>query len=145
MTDENPRPNPAGRSEIDPPRPERPKSRHQTIRPVSPFTDWSSLTDNEVISIPSDDDDDYVPRSPVYKPDSPGPVEEPQDQNQDQITMNLVLQELYFPMSPERPMRRDRDLLLVEEPSCKGFPPFKGIRTEKKTAVRGDKANVKCD
>ena len=27
VTDENPRPNPAGRSEIDPPRPERPRSR----------------------------------------------------------------------------------------------------------------------
>ena len=27
------------------------------------------------------DDDDYVPRSPVYEPDSPGPVEEPEDQN----------------------------------------------------------------
>ena len=50
VTDENPWPNPAGRSEIDPPRPERPRSRCPPVRPVSrpvtPFTDWSSLTDN---------------------------------------------------------------------------------------------------
>ena len=85
VTDENPRPNPAGRSEIEPSRPERPRSGHPPTRPVSrpvtPFTDWSSLTDNEVISIPSEDDDDYVPRSPMYEPDSPGPVEEPENQN----------------------------------------------------------------
>ena len=61
VTDNNPRPNPAGRSEIEPPRPERPRSRYPPTRPVSRpvilFTDWSSLTDNEVISIPSEDDD----------------------------------------------------------------------------------------
>ena len=54
VTDESSRPNPSGRSENDVPRPERPKSRCQPIRPVSPFTDWSSLSDNaEVISVPS--------------------------------------------------------------------------------------------
>ena len=79
--DSSSRPNPSGSSENDVPRPERPKSRGQPITPVSPFTDWSSLADNEVISIPSEDDDDYVPRSPVYEPDSPGPVVEPEDQN----------------------------------------------------------------
>ena len=81
MADESSRPNPNGRSENDVPRPERPISRHQPSRPVSPFTDWSSLSDNaEVISVPSEDDD-YVPRSPEYEPDSPGPVVETEDQN----------------------------------------------------------------
>ena len=79
--DSSTRPNLSGRSENDVPRPERPKSRCQPIRPVSPFAEWSSVTDNEVISIPSEDDDDYVPRNPVYKPDSPEPVVEPEDQN----------------------------------------------------------------
>ena len=74
VTDENPRPNPAERSETDPPRPERPQSRHQAIRPESPFTDWSSFSDNEVISVDSKEDG-YVPRSPEYIPDSPGPVD----------------------------------------------------------------------
>ena len=144
MTDENARPNPAGRSEIEPHRPERPRSRHPPARPVSrpvtPFTDWSFLTDNEVISIPSKDDDDYVPRSQTLQDQ----LKNQRTRIQDQITMNLVLPELYFPMFPERPMKKDLDLLLAEEPSCRGFPPFKGIRTEKKTAVREDKANVKC-
>ena len=54
--------------------------------PVDSFTDWSSLSDNnnEVISIPSsDEDDDYVPRSPLYEPNSPEPVSRPDivDQN----------------------------------------------------------------
>ena len=88
---DDPRPNPAGRTNIDPPRPERPVSRCPPARPVSrppvdPFTDWSSLSDNnnEVISIPSsDEDDDYVPRSPLYEPNSPEPVSRPDivDQN----------------------------------------------------------------
>ena len=88
---EDPRPNPAGRTNIDPLRPERPVSRCPPTRPVSrppvdPFTDWSSLSDNnnEVISIPSsDEDDDYVPRSPLYEPNSPVPVSKPDivDQN----------------------------------------------------------------
>ena len=79
VTDENPRPNPAGRSETDPPRPERPQSRCQAIRPVSPFTDSSSLSDNEMISVDSKEDD-YVSRSPEYIPESLGPVET-EDQN----------------------------------------------------------------
>ena len=58
---------------------------------MDPFTDWSSLSDSnsnnaqdEVISIhSSDDDDDYVPKSPMYEPDSPGPESrpDPTDQN----------------------------------------------------------------
>ena len=81
VVDDSFRPNPNGRSENDVPRPERPKSRHQPIRPVSPFRDWSSLSDNaEVISVPNEDDD-YVPRSPEYEPDSPGPDVETEDQN----------------------------------------------------------------
>ena len=79
VADDSSRPNPNGRSDV--PRPERPKSRHQSIRPVSPFTDWSSLSDNaEVISVPSENDD-YVPRSPEYEPDFPEPVVETEDQN----------------------------------------------------------------
>ena len=76
---DDPRPNPTGRTATNPPRPERPVSRQPPARPVSrppvdPFTDWSSLSDNnnEVISIQSsDEDDDYVPRSPLYEPNSP--------------------------------------------------------------------------
>ena len=45
---ENPRPNPSGRSETGLTRPERPLSRHHhPARPVSPYTDWSSLSDND--------------------------------------------------------------------------------------------------
>ena len=58
-----PRPNP-GRSETDLASPERPVNRHPPARPISPFTDRSSLSDNiEVITVHSDDsDDNYVPR-----------------------------------------------------------------------------------
>ena len=91
----NIRPNPSGGSEADPPRPERPPSRHpaarnvRTVRPirpvrtVSPFTDWSSLSENnDVISISSsDEEDNYVPRSPEYIPNSPEPETETEDQN----------------------------------------------------------------
>ena len=46
-------------------------------RPVSLYTDWPSLSDNDVISVHSDGSDaNYVPRSPVYEPDCPGPVQE---------------------------------------------------------------------
>ena len=82
MADECSRPNPSGsgRSETDVTRPERPISRCPPIRPVSPFTDWSSLSDNDdndVISVHSDGSDaNYVPRSPAYEPESPGPVQE---------------------------------------------------------------------
>ena len=88
--DEHCRPNPAGGSDIDPPRPERPPSRHpavrtvrtvRPIRPVSPFTDWSSLSDNDVISVSSEDEDNYVPRSPEYILNSPGPEDQTEDQN----------------------------------------------------------------
>ena len=77
-TDEHCRPTPSGGSDIDPPRPERPPSRHpaartvRTVRPiraVSPFTDWSSLSENnDVISVSSDEEDNDVPRSPEYIP-----------------------------------------------------------------------------
>ena len=80
----NPRPN-CGRSEPDLTRPERPVSRHPPARPISPYTDWSSLSDQaEVITVHSDDsDDNYIPRSPAYEPDSPGPnpVQETEDWN----------------------------------------------------------------
>ena len=79
-----PRQNP-GRSETDLIRPERPVSRCPPARPISPYTDWSSLSDNaEVIAVHSDDSDDKdVPRSPEYEPDSsgPNPVQETEDWN----------------------------------------------------------------
>ena len=91
VEDEGSRPNANGRPENDVTRPERPISRHQPSRPVSPFTDWSSLSDNaEVISVPSEDDE-YVSISPEYEPDSPGPVWNQRTIIQDQMTMNLVL------------------------------------------------------
>ena len=116
VTDENPRPNPAGRSGTDPPRPKRPQSRCQAIRPVSPFTDWFSLSHNEVISVDSKEDD-YVPRSPEYIPDSPGPVET-EDQNPNNNESGLS-RRTGFSLT----MRRDPDLLWAEE-TCRGFPPF---------------------
>ena len=74
---ENTRQNPSGRSETGLTRPERPLSRHPPARSVSPYTDCSSLSDNDVISVHSDGSDaNYVPRSLVYEPDSPGPVQE---------------------------------------------------------------------
>ena len=87
----NTRPNPSGGSDADPPRLERPPSRHpaartvRTVRPiraVSPFTDWSSLSENnDVISVSSDEEDNYVPRSPEYIPNSPGPETETEVKN----------------------------------------------------------------
>ena len=70
VADESSRPNPSGRSETDVTRPERPISRCQPIRPVSPFTDWSSLSDNDdVIIVHSDRSEaNYLPRLPVYEP-----------------------------------------------------------------------------
>ena len=83
--DESSRPNPSGsgRSETDITRPERPLSRHQPMRPVSPFTDWSSMSNNDdVISAHSDGSDaNYVPRSPVYESESPGPQERDNSRN----------------------------------------------------------------
>ena len=78
VADESSRPNPcgSGRSETDVTRPERPLSRCPSTRPVSQYTDWSFLSDNDVISVHSDRSDaNYVPRSPVYEPESPGPQE----------------------------------------------------------------------
>ena len=67
------------RSETALTRPDRPASRHPPARPVSPYTDWSSLSDNaEVITIPSEDDE-YVLRSPEYEPNSPGRVQDAED------------------------------------------------------------------
>ena len=78
----NPRPD-FGRSQTSTSTPERPASRCPTARPISPYTDWSSLTDQaDVISVHNDNsDNNYVPRSPAYEPDSPGPnpVEESED------------------------------------------------------------------
>ena len=75
----NPRPD-SGRSQTSISRPERPAGRHPTRRPISPYTDWSSLTDQtEVISVHSNNN--YVPRSPAYEPDSPGP--DPVEQSED--------------------------------------------------------------
>ena len=72
----NPRPNP-GRPETGLTRPERPRSRHPPARPVSPFADWTSLSENnELINVDSDGSDNYVPRSPIYEPVSPGPDQE---------------------------------------------------------------------
>ena len=80
----NPRPN-SGRSEADLTRTERPASRHPPTRPISPYTDWSSLSDQaEVISVHSESensDNNYIPRSPSYEPDSPGPVQESEDRD----------------------------------------------------------------
>ena len=123
------RPNPSGGSDADPPRPERPPSRHpaarnaRTVRPmraVSPFTDWSSLPENnDVISISSsDEEDNYVPRSPEYIPNSPEPETETEDQNPRQNVVNLVPQgELV--KSITMTMRIDPDLLWVEVTSYK--------------------------
>ena len=47
-TDEHPRPNPSGQSDMDPPRPERPPSRHpavRTVRAVRPVRSVSPFTD----------------------------------------------------------------------------------------------------
>ena len=80
MADGSSRPNPSGsgKSETDVTRPERPMSRCPPIRPVSLFTDWSSLSDNDDndgISVHSyRSDENYVPRSPAYESESPGPV-----------------------------------------------------------------------
>ena len=68
-------------------RPASPASRCpnlNNVRPISPYTDWSSLgeAEAEVISINSgESDNDYVPPEPMYEPDSPRPepVEEPED------------------------------------------------------------------
>ena len=146
VTDESSRTNPSGRSENDVSRPERPMSRHPPNRPVSPFTDWTSLSDNaEVISVPSEDDD-YVPRSPEYEPDSPGPIVETEDQNPEpNDNESGLLGGLYFLLYPGMLMKRDPDLLLAEEPSCRGFPLFKGNRTKKETPAWQNKAHVNFD
>ena len=109
--DESSRPNPSGsgRSETDITRPERPLSRCQPIRWVSPFTDWSSLSDNDdVISVHRDGRDaNYVPMLPVYEPESPGPQERDNSRNRD---------------SDRDSNERPRSLPLAEEHFFKGFP-----------------------
>ena len=50
----NPRPNPTGRSETGLTRPDRHVSKCPPAMPVSPYTDWSSLSDNDVISVHSE-------------------------------------------------------------------------------------------
>ena len=137
MADDSSRPNPNGRSENDVPRPERPMSWHPPIRPVSPFTDWSSLSDNaEVISVPSEDDD-YVPRSPEYEPDSPGPVVETENQNagphdnESGTSRRTVFSTVSRDANEERsrsPLGRGNLLQRVS-------PLFKGTRTKKETTA----------
>ena len=149
----NHRPNPTGRSETDLTRPKRPVSRCPPARPVSPYTDWPSLSDNaEVITIPSEDDD-YVPRSPEYELDSPGPVQETEDWNptpgdHDHLVLLGLCSQLYLGMPLMRGpdlLKRGPHLLLVEEPLCRGFPLFKGNRTKEKALTRQNKAYLNFD
>ena len=149
MAQLNPRPNP-GRSETDLTRPERPVSRHPPARPVSPYTDWSFLSDNaEVISIPSEDDD-YVPRSPEYEPDSPGPVQETEDWNPTSgegapddhesglsRTVFSTISRDANDQRPRYPLGRGTFMQMV--------PLFKGNRTQEKTPTRQNKAYVNFD
>ena len=110
---ENSRPNPSGSggSENDITRPERPSSRHPSTRPVSPFTDWSSLSDNndnDVISVHSDGSDaNYVPRSPVYEPESPSAVHK---------------RDNYRNRASDRDSNERPRSPLAEDHSFKGFP-----------------------
>ena len=83
-------------------------------RPISPFTDWSSLEEiptrldleveeAEVISITSNSDNDYVPHSPIYEPNSP--VEDhPQPENsRDNGAPNIPTSPRRFPISQTLP------------------------------------------
>ena len=132
---EDPRSNPSGRSETGLTRPERPLSRHPPARPMSPYTDWSSLSDNDVISVHSDGSDaNYVPRSPVYEPDSPGPVqerenwistndEEAQEEQQSRtVVSNIFALEIEPVIGMPLTLMRDQGLPLAEEYSYRGFP-----------------------
>ena len=86
----------SGRSQTRITRPTRPASRcsNQDVRPISPYTDWFSLADEaeaDVISIYSDNsDNNYVPHSPVYEPDSPGPNPVEESEDWDPMSDNLV-------------------------------------------------------
>ena len=149
----NPRPNP-GRSENDLTRPDRPVSRCPPVRLVSPYTDWSSPSDNaEVITIPSEDDD-YVPRSPEYEPGSPGPVQETEDWNptpgkgapddHESGPSRTVFSIISRDANDERPRslnERPRSPLgrgtLMQTVSL-----FKGNRTKEKAPTRQNKAYV---
>ena len=78
-----PHPPPAGasprRPEV-PARPERPRSRRPPARPVTPFTDWSSMSNNDIISVDSgSDNNNYMPRSPEYNPNSDSEQEDQEE------------------------------------------------------------------
>ena len=147
----NPSPNPR-RSETDLTRPERPVSRCPPTRPVSPYTDWSSLSDNaEVITIPSEDDD-YVPRSPEYEPDSPGPVQETEDWNptpgdHESGHSRTVFSSISRDANDERPRSPNER---PRSPLGRGtlmqrVPLFKRNRTKEKAPTRQNKAYVNFD
>ena len=76
---------------------------NQDVRPVSPYTDWSSLADEaeaEVISIHSDNSyNNYVLHSPVYEPDSPGPNPVEESEDWDPMPDNPVEEALECPHS----------------------------------------------
>ena len=78
---------------------------------------WSSISDDEVISVDSKEDD-YVPRSPEYIPDLPGPVET-EDQNPNNNESGPSRRTGFSTDNEERPR-----ILWAEETSCRGFPPF---------------------
>ena len=153
----NPRLNPR-RSEADLTRPERPVSRHPPARPISPYTDCSSLSEQaEVIPVHSDDsDDNYIPRSPAYEPDSPGPnpVQETEDGNptpgegapEDQQSgpSRTVFSSI---LSDSRNTARDANDTSERPRSPLGrgtlmqmVPLFKGYRTKEEASTRQNKA-----
>ena len=115
--------------------------------PVDPFTDWSSLSDSnntqdEVISKHiSDDDDDYVPKSPMYELDSPGPVSRPDPTDQNPGPGLPASGASRTVKSRDEEMRKDQDPLWAEETSFRWFPPFK--RPEEKTTIGKNQAHVK--
>ena len=107
---------------LQPTRPARPASRHPNMdneRPISPFTDWSSLgeiptrlnlevEEAEVISINSNSDNDYVQCSPIYEPGSPRPdhpIEEAPESPQPEPSRKDSAP--YIPTSARRAPSRD--------------------------------------
>ena len=152
----------SGRSQATLNRPERPSSRCPPARPISPYTDWSSLPDlAEVISIYSDNsNNNYVTRSPAYEPDSPGPnpVEESEDWDPTPVeeapegqhaepsrtvfflTFLLTLETMLEPGFKCKAMNSSRKSNSYTE----SFPFSQGYRTEKEE-FRQKKAYVKYD